>query len=178
MSNTRKAKGSVDAILSSAKLPEKSVPLCLRGDLTAEFERLSRDLTGSKETPHDRLVGNTKAKEIADRMEALREEMADSTVEFLLRGLNRKAFRQFVIDHAPRPDNPQDKALGINTDTYWDDLVRASIVEPLLSDEQWEALQEALTSAQWMDLQEAAHGLNIDRVSVPFSAAAYQVRQG
>lgn len=183
MSNTRrvakpKPAKDVTTLLAAAKLPESTVALCLRGDLAAEFERLEAEMLATKDTPLDRLVGNPEATAIAKRMEALREEMAESTVTFRLRAKSRKDFRQFLVTHAPREGNADDRAMGFNIDTYFDDLVRESIVDPVLSEEQWEALSEALTANQWMHLQNAAVELNQDEVSVPFSHAASLLLRG
>ena len=170
MSNTRKAK-TVDALIASAALPRRTIQHCVRGDLVAEVERLERDLMNTR-SPDSRLTGNPEARKIAERIEAVREEMQDSTIEFVLQALPRRSFQKFCVAHPPRDGNDEDRALGFNTETFHDDLVRASIVEPELSDEQWETLADRMTSAQWQEFVTASQLLNIEKVSVPFSLSA------
>lgn len=173
MSNTRKAQ-SVDAILAKAALPERTVPHCVRGDLVAEVERLERELAQAQ-TKDARLTGNTQAREIAERIEAVRAEMQDSVVEFTLRAMPKRAFQKFLVDHAPREDNAQDRLLGYNSETLTDDLVLASLASPELTDEQWEKLCDCMTAAQWNEFVEAANALNMQGVSVPFSLSASRI---
>lgn len=175
MSNTRKVK-SLDALISAAALPQRTIPLCIRGDLVAEVERLERELL-SLRTPDSRLTGNPEARKVGERIEAVRVDMQESTIEFVLQALPRRVFQKFYAEHPPRDDNASDKALGYNTDTFHDDLVRASIVAPELSDEQWELLADRMTAAQWQDFVTASQVLNIEKVSVPFSLSASAVLQ-
>lgn len=172
MSNTRKAK-SVDALIASAALPRRTIHVCVRGDLVAEVERLEREISAQHNPLGDtRLTGNAEARKIAEQIESLRAEMQDSTIEFVLQALPRRAFQKFYADHPPRDSNADDKAMGYNTETFHDDLVRASIVEPVLSDEQWGQLADNMTAAQWHEFVTASQTLNMERVSIPFSLSA------
>lgn len=172
MSNTRKAK-SVDALIAAASLPERTVSHCVRGDLVAEFERLERELTAEKSKDNnDRLTAGAKAREIAQRMEKLRADMQESVIEFTLRALPRRDFQKFLVEHAPREGNSQDRMLGYNSETLTEDLVRASIVSPELTDEQWGTVSDRMTAAQWQEFVTVANALNMEGVSVPFSLSA------
>lgn len=176
MSNAKKTQSVKDKI-KAAKLPEKTVQICLHNDLQAEFERLDRELAEARNRPDESLAG-TGAREIAEKIEALREQMRDHTVEFRMRARPRPEWKALIKAHPPRHEadgslHEDDKYIGVNTETFYEALVRASVVEPELDEEDWAALlDEALTDRQFNDLAEAAWSLNRREVKVPFSHAA------
>lgn len=165
--------------LAGAKLPEKTVPICLRGDLQAEFERLEAQLVEAQRDRSDSLSAGGRARELAERIEALRQEMTASTVTFVLRALPRHSrdadtptWTKLVAAHPPRDDNQLDRSMGVNEETFAPTLVRACTVDPALSVEQWARLDEALTEFQFQKLFNTAWSLNARDVDVPFSHAA------
>lgn len=166
-----------DALLDQARPVERTVPLCLRGDLVAEFEALERELAKAQAKANDSLAGSG-ASGIAARMEALREQMADSTVEFRLRGLPRPKYRALTAAHPPRQladgkVHPQDENDGLNVDTFYDALIRACLVGPVLSEAQLtRLLDEALSDRQFEQLAIGAVACCRGSVDVPFSFAA------
>lgn len=167
-------------LLASAKLPEKTVLICLRGDLAAEHEQAERDLEQAQRTAFDSLEGSG-AGEIAERVRALEDEMREASHPFRLRALPRPVWRALVAAHPPRrgEDNeivPEDRML-VNSETFFDALVRACLVDPELGDEEWAELAGKLTDRQFDDLSDAAWGLNRREVDVPFSRAASRMRQ-
>lgn len=178
MANTKKAKPNLDVLLASAKLPERTVPVCIRGDLTAEVERLERQLQARREDTDARLSGDPEARAIAEKIEALRDDMGDATVELTLRALPRREFHRFLADHQPRDDDAGDRGAGFNRETFHEHLVPACLVDPDLGDEQWTALADTFTAAQWNQLVTVVNQLNLESVSVPFSPASSAILQG
>lgn len=164
-------------IIRSAKLPEATVPVCVRGDLAAEVERLDKQLTDLNSNTDGRLVGNAQARELAERIEALRAEMADSTVALRLRAMPHREWAKLAAAHKPREGEDVDQALGINMETFPAALIRASIVDPELDHDTWDTLADTLTFEQWDTLTTAAWNLNRREVSVPFSATASRILQ-
>jgi hypothetical protein len=169
----------VKTLIREAKLPEDTVPICLRADLQAEFERLERDLERAERTTADSLAGNG-ARQVAEQIEALRQQMTDATVAFRLRAMPRPAWREFTAGHPPRKDgddiDDRDQLLGVNVDTFFEALVRASVVEPELDGEDWDLLLgDKLTDRQFDHLAQAAWALNRRDVDVPFSLAASRI---
>lgn len=165
-------------LLKQAKLPERSIPICLRGDLTADHEAAERDLEAAQRRPVDSLAGNGVGP-LVERIEALEAEMAEDTYPFRLRALPKPTFRALVAAHPPRRDpetgdvNADDAPLNLNRETFFDALIRACVVDPDLTDDEWtELLGERLTDRQVGDLEDAAWFLNRDKVDVPFSRAA------
>lgn len=167
----------VDALLAQARRPEKTVSLCLRGDLQAEFERLDVEHAKAVSSATDSLAGNG-ALAIAQEMEALRDQMAESTLTVTLRALPRAEYSALVLAHPERRDEagdpfPVDRDNGFNVETFYPALIRACVVDPELTETQWSTLlDETLSDRQFDELAYAAVGVNRGPVSVPFSPAA------
>jgi hypothetical protein len=67
----------------AARLPERIVPICFRGDLVAEFQQLERELEEAQSTKTDSLDSGAGA--LLERMEAIQAEMRESTYDVRLR---------------------------------------------------------------------------------------------
>jgi hypothetical protein len=73
---------SIDEVIASAKLPQKTISLVLRGDLQAEWEDLERQLKEAEESDDSSaLAGNPRTLELAERMEELARTMREHEVE-------------------------------------------------------------------------------------------------
>lgn len=160
---------NLDAALAAAQLPERTVSLCLAGHLQARFEDLERQLKAAQDSPARKLT-DVGPQAIAEQMEALRGEMAESTVVFTLRGLPRKQWHALVAQHPS-----DDPTMAYDAETLGPALVRASVIDPKVSEEQWARLDEKLTDGQWSQLTDTAWNLNRRAVDVPFSLAASQM---
>lgn len=166
----------VDAILTGARLPEDTVPVCTRQDLVAEWSRLGRELAAAqvKNAADPRLAGGDTSA-LVERMEALRAEVEASTVEFRLRALAPKRWSELVEEHPPRKDDEDDLRMEVNRETFLPELVKRSTVEPKLKEETWQALldpeSELLSRPQWRRLWRACWDLNVKELDVPFSVA-------
>jgi hypothetical protein len=169
----------IKAALAAAKLPECSVPLCLRGDLVAEFEALERKLQGLEQPAGGAsLAGVPQRRELAEQLEALRQEMTDASVEFRLRALPRRRWSELMLKHPPLDGNDGDRAMGINEQSFFEAMVGECLVDPqLTADELSHLLDEVLTSAQYDQISMAAWRLNRRDVDVPFSRAASRILQ-
>jgi hypothetical protein len=162
----------IDAALAAAQLPERSVPLSLRGDLVAQVEVAERELE-MLDRPADSLSSGGQRRAIAERIEALREEMRAGAVEFRMRALTRIRWSELLVAHPPRPDNNGDKLIGVNEDSFFGALIRECTVEPVLTEAQWTVLlDEKLTNLQYQTLADAVWSLNRRGVDIPFSPTA------
>jgi hypothetical protein len=169
-------------ILGTAQLPEKSIPLCLRGDLVADFEDLEQQFDEAESAREDQnaLDSGSEAAELAGQLEALRTQMKEHTYTFRVRALSRRAYRAMVAAHPPRKDVEADgtekvheaDSLGFNVETFFDDLLHSAIVDPVLDDSTWQLLLDRLTDRQFEELAMAAWLLNRQEVDIPFSRAA------
>ena len=162
---------TLDAVLASSRLPERTVPICLRGDLVASFEELERDLHAAQENPqNDSMAGNVEARAIAEQMEALRSDMLAGTVTLRLRAVTNPKWNRLVADHEPRDGNAADKSFGYNHEAFFPALVRACLVD--VTEAQWVALYDAMSSGQFEQLSDAAVSVSRRRVDPPRSFAA------
>jgi hypothetical protein len=167
-------------LLGEAKLPERTVPVCLRGDLAADHEAAERELEQAQRTAANSLAGNGAAA-IAERVEALEEQMREHTYDFRLRAMKRHDFRAFMAAHPPREDEQgkkEDAAWGVNRETFFPALIRVSVVDPELDAAEWtDLLDNRLTDYQFQELAVTAWALNAREVDIPFSRAASRLRQ-
>jgi hypothetical protein len=165
------------ALLAGAKLPERTVPICMRGDLKAEHEQLNDELERLEEKAVDSLAGNGGA-DLAARIDALEAEMRENTYPFRLRALPGREYRAFKARHPARTNedgevtDKRDDLVDFDADAGAEPLIRASIVDPQLDDERWNALLDTLTDRQLDDLFTASWLLNRGEINVPFSRAA------
>jgi len=170
------------ALLAGAKLPEATVSICLRGDLVADHEAAERELERAQRNTINSLEGSG-AGDIADRIAALEEQMREHTYEFRLRALPRAKWHELVGQHPPRRDEAgdvveADRFILVNVETFWDAIIRACVVDPELSEDDWRQLEASLTDHAFQQLCDAAWGINRRGVSIPFSRAASQMRSG
>lgn len=168
-----------DEILDRAKLAECTVPLYLGGDndLAARYEVLRDQLADAKARPPSSLADMSPAKAIEDEMATIEATMAEDTVVFRLRAMRRRDFANFRDQYPPRKDEngnvlAKDIRIGANTDEIWEPLIRTSVVDPEWTEEQFAALFDHLSDAQFDELGLAAFYLNRSKVDVPFSSAA------
>jgi hypothetical protein len=167
-------------ILDKAKPAERTVRLCLRGDLVGEFEDFERQLGQARAREADSLAG-TGARRIAEAMEALREQMDEQSVTFRLRTLPRRPYQDLVKAHPPRRDDAgnilkEDAGYEINAETFWFALARACLVEPEMTDEQYTHLvDDILSDRQFEQLAITAYNLCRGSVDIPFSLAASEL---
>jgi hypothetical protein len=168
---------SFDDIIAQAKLPETSVGLCLRRDLTARFRELERKLATAN-TIAANLGERAEATVIAEEMEALRKEMAEHEIQFQLRALPAVQWRRFM---ASLPQRGKDEAAEDYASKKFyprvAELVSRCCVDPVMTPEQVDQLVDVLSGGDWDSLSTAVWGLNDDREGIPFSVAAYAATQ-
>lgn len=174
----------IDQLLAQARPAERTVSLCLRGDLVAAFERLEAEHAKAVERPATSLGDDgPSALALAQQMEALRQQMQESTVVFTVRALTPRArYTDLVLAHPPRADIegnpvPQDRENGYNVETFYPALIRACVVDPVMTDDRWDRLDAVLSDRQFDELAIAALAVNRGAVSIPFSPAASRTLQ-
>lgn len=177
----------IDALLAEASLPERTVALCLRGDLQAEWEDLQRQLDvarRAKQIDTDSLGDIDPTHALAERVGDLEQRMAAATLTLRLRALPQYAAKPEAVTWArlwkqhPLGEDAEerDRTLGINTATFFPALVKACTVSPTMTEARWDALLGKLSDGQYSLLTTAAWVLNRGDVDVPFSFAASQIR--
>lgn len=164
---------NIDELLSSARLAEETVPICLRPDLLDDYNAAVTALDAAEKAhaTDGSLDGSDKAAAAA-LVDELRDQMLDASVRFTVRALPRRRWTALLGEHPPREGDEMDARTGFNRDTFYDALVRECVVEPQLSDEQWDTLDAALSTAQFAALKTTAMVINSADVDVPFLLAA------
>ena len=112
-------------LLKQAKLPERTVELCLRGDLQAEFELLDRQLQEAREREPSSM-GDDGGAAVAAQIEDLRQQMKEAMITFRLRALPRRRFAELLTNYPPREGNRQDQLAGANVDEFSEAVVPLS----------------------------------------------------
>lgn len=163
----------IDQILGAVELPETSTQIVLKASLQAQFDDLNRQLEVAREkTNKTTLAGSPEVVELAQLVEAIREEMREHTVTIRLRALPKRAWQSLIDQHPPREGvDPSD----YNNDTFPVAALAACAVEPKISPEKAGMLIDRLSSGQWSTLWTAVVGLNVYEVDIPFSATASAV---
>ena len=166
---------SIKDQLKNATLPEDIVPIVLDRKPVAEFKRLEIELQRAQEASvrDKRMAG--RAREIAEQIEALREQMFASTVNFCLRGFSKNDWNALKEKHPVKDDANQtdvDQLLGADAKALFNEAVRLSIVSPQLDDEDWVNLVAVLSDGEWDRFVNSVYAMNEDGISVPFSRKA------
>ena len=102
----------------------------------------------------------SEALDLVEQHDALVKEAEQSALHVRVRALGRKAWKALVADHPPREDNAGDKAMGVNEETFKDELVAASIVEPAMTDGERADFLDAVSDVDFDRLYYSAFALN------------------
>lgn len=165
----------IDRLIASASRPRRSVSLCLRGDLVARIEQVDERIAGAKRRRRNSMAQEDTASLEAER-DALVEEAKAATVEFVLEGPPRSVVRQLMVDNPARDGDDDDRRAGYNRDAFSWGLLRAGLVEPELTDDQFVSLfgpedspgGGVLSAGQWGKIDQALAEVAYGGTSVPF----------
>lgn len=145
--------------LKNAKLPEAVLPVCLDASAIEAYREAELE---ARRVASDSLAGKPEVpEELAARVEA-------STIRFTLRALPRGKWTELVKNHPPRKDSREDRQVGFNEATMYEALVRACIVDPVPTDQEWAQIDEVLTEGEWIRLVQTAQTLNLKGSALPF----------
>jgi len=177
-----------ESLLAEANLPETTVTLCLDAQLLAEYEEIRQKLAGkrvqhvlsqaggSEDEGDDTRLGvagpgetrepDPELGQLEEQLKKLEKLKQERSVTFLLRGLSAQRYNQLYHEHPPRRDpgtgavDVRD-AYGYNSATFPAALVRASIVQPRMTDARWNKTINLITEGQFNKLFEAARQLTL-----------------
>lgn len=158
----------IEDILKKAKPREHTVRVCIRGDLAGQAERLADELAQASEDwePAD-LTDVHPAREIAERLKAVREQARKAEVPFTLRYIGDKAYSDLIAAHPSKNESEL-----FDSATFPRALIAASCVDPVMSEEQATELFETLNQGEIKKLFDAAWDVHNSADLVPFSLAA------
>lgn len=91
------------------------------------------------------------------RLDRLRKELADNAVRITFEALPRRAYRDLLAAHAPRPGEDLDNKVGYNTDTFGDALLQSAIIATTDLDgnpvpNQWDVWADAMSDGAWQEM--------------------------
>lgn len=160
----------IESIISRFKPAQTSVPLCLDGELVAEYERL--EVLLREAGPATSLADETSAEAIAQRMETMREQMLEARQWFIFRALPKKRWRGLKGVLPTKQAGQSDDDAADEYHAWLCKLVSATCIDPVMTQEQADRLSEDLSDGQWGALAGGAWSVNSENQQLSFSAAA------
>jgi hypothetical protein len=159
---------SIDDILAQATPRERTVLVCIRGDLVGEADRLQDEMNRvtSDWEPAD-LTDVHPGRELAVKLKEVREQIKAAEVPFKLRYIGDRAYSDLMAAH-PASDDGQ----AFDSDSFPRALIAASCVDPVMSEEQVAQLFEKINEGEIKKLFDAAWDVHNSSEIVPFSLLA------
>lgn len=168
----------------TVKRPETRVLFCLDGDLKAAHEAADAEYSAenNRRLADPRLASSTRS--LAQKVTELEDQMRESSVTFLVRGMKRGEWVELTAEHPPREKNTLDSNYGFNIDALMNVAVPKSIAavenskgEPLPFDPatEWEPLADEMTNSQYEEFVVSVIKVNAGRNDVPFSLSAFRM---
>jgi len=159
---------SIEDILAKARPREKTVMVCIRGDLAGEAERLQDKLSRVSEDwePTD-LSEVHPGRAIAEQLKVVHAQVREAEEPFVLRYIGDRAYSDLMAAHPS-----QDANEGFDSEAFPRALVAASCVQPVMTEEQVAALFEVINEGEIKKLFDAAWDVHNSSDVIPFSLAA------
>lgn len=161
---------SFDDVRKKATLPTATVSLCLAGELMEELEDLQRRYAeaGAPEN-----LGDDTKRRLREEIEAKRQEMLESTVDFKLKAMPARKFAIFWAGMPTRAEGETDKAWDEKAYPFYAELVSRTVIEPAMTVEDVGELCDIVAMTTWNALANECIRLNNRRVDIPnFDAAS------
>lgn len=165
---------SIEDILAEATPRERTVKVCIRGDLAGRAEQLQEELAqvSSDWEPED-LADVHPGRELAVQLKEVREQIKAAERPFTLRYIGDKAYSDLMAAH-PAKDDSQ----AFDSETFPRALIAASCVDPVMTDEQVTQLFEVINEGEIKKLFDAAWDVHNSSEMVPFSLLASALAAG
>jgi hypothetical protein len=159
---------SIEEILARAKPREKTVMVCLAGDLAGEAERLQDELSRVSEDwePED-LTAVHPGRTIAEQLKTVHAQVREAEEPFTMRYIGDRAYSDLMAAHPAESDQE-----AFNSVTFPRALVAASCIQPKMSEEQVIELFEVINEGEIKKLFDAAWDVHNASDVIPFSLAA------
>lgn len=168
---------SAKDIIAAARLPERTVNICVRGDLVADIEALEADAArvNAERTTNGRMSSKSgqRIKEIAGEIQAKQAEMSEHTLTLRVRALKPSVWREILARHPGKKDS----GMVVDLLPFMGEAIPVSVVEPDLDADDWAALNDSLPNAEMGKLIDAVWDLNTQGVDVPKSRLVSAVTQ-
>ncbi|MFJ8110424.1 hypothetical protein [Streptomyces sp. NPDC096132] len=167
---------NIEEILKAATPRQRTVQVCVRGDLASEVERLTAELAQvSQEWEPESIADEHPGRRIARELREAQTAAKAAEVPFVLRFVGDRAYNDLLAAHPS--DNPNEL---FDDRTFPKALIVASCVDPVMTAEQAEELFEKVNVGEQKRLFDAAWEVHNDAASdaSPFSLAASALLAG
>ena len=165
---------SIEDILKQATPRQRTVQVCIRGDLASEVERLTDEVAAAArdwepESIADEHPGRRIAAELRDAQAAAKA----AEVPFTLQFIGDRAYNDLLAAH------PSDNASELFDDrTFPKALIAAACTDPQMTAEQAAELFEVINQGEQKKLFDAAWEVHNGADASPFSLAASALLAG
>ena len=165
---------SIQDLIKQAKPRERTVNVCLRGDLAGEVERLTAEIGKVSEDwePED-LTSEHPGRALSVQLKQVREEARKAEEPFTFRYIGDRAYSDLLAAHPSEDDNE-----AFNSVTFPRALVAASCVDPEMSEDEVAELFEVINQGEIKKLFDAAWDVHNVADVVPFSLAVSALLAG
>ncbi|WP_432114014.1 hypothetical protein [Streptomyces sp. S1] len=165
---------SIEDILKRATPRERTVKVCIRGDLAGRVQSLTEQLsTVSEEWQPSDISEEHPGRRIAAELKAAREEARSAEVPFTVRYIGDRAYSDLIAEH------PSDNANELfKLETFTPALIAAACTDPVMTLGQVKELFEVINEGEIKKLFEAAWDVHHSSDVVPFSLAASALLAG
>lgn len=156
----------INDLIEEARLPRKTVAVCLRGDLRARWDELHAQFKAAPAVGGS-LADPSRRSALAAELEELRAEMTAHEVSFVFEALPGPEFSALLAAH---PGKGSDT---VDVETFTPALMAACCIDPKMDAEQAGRLLGKLSAAAGNLLSDAAWAVNRNAVDVPFDVSVY-----
>lgn len=169
---------TVEDVLASARLVERTASICLRADLTAQSDRIMEELStlvtangevlpDDEEASVDATSNASRARELMEQLQAVRREMRASMWHVRFRAMPSDEWSTFRRLHWPKGNKP-------DMTNFRAKIVAQCAIEPPISEAQFHQLRSKLTGAQIMTLSDTAYSAcSAGGIDVPKSPSSW-----
>lgn len=156
----------IAALLAGASPREIPVWLCLAGDLAGEVDRLQRELALAGEDWAPSSMADVDPRlELVQQIEAARAGMRERSVEFRLRAMGARAYRDLIAQH---PAPAEAKGMPYDPGTFLPALLAGCCVDPVMDVAEVGQLLDLVNDGQAQELFAAALAVNEEASPLPF----------
>lgn len=155
-------------LLGKYKPPERTVSVCLRGDLRARHDELSRQLESVRMPSTAKMADSSEAVELAALLRAVEEEMRDATITFRFKALGHYALKK-IEDRFPSKNG---RGWDVNEGAHA--LIAATSVEPTMTEDEAKEVLGELDRDNALRLVNTAWEACTGSADVPFFGRAFE----
>lgn len=165
---------NIEDILKAAKPRQRTVQVCIRGDLASEAERLTDEVARvSRDWQPSDITDEHPGRALAAQLAKVREQVKAAEVPFVMRYIGDRAYTDLLAAH------PSDKPNELFDErTFTKALIVASCIDPKMTEEQAETLFETINQGEKQRLFDAAWEVHNGAEAAPFSLAASALLAG